>query len=54
MIITSIVDMAKEIGIGTLAEGVENAEQLKFLSDIGCEKVQGFFYGKPLTFENAL
>lgn len=54
MIITSIVDMAKKIGIGTLAEGVENAEQLKFLSDIGCEKVQGFFYGKPLTFENAL
>ncbi len=46
-IITSVVDMAKKIGIQTLAEGVETKEQLDFLNSIGCEKIQGYYYGKP-------
>ncbi|MDD6450413.1 MAG: GGDEF domain-containing phosphodiesterase [Lachnospiraceae bacterium] len=46
-ILTSIVDMAKRLGIRTLAEGVETEEQLAFLRDIGCEKLQGFLIGKP-------
>lgn len=39
-IITAIVKMAKEIGIQTLAEGVETEEQFLFLKNIGCEKIQ--------------
>lgn len=47
-IITSIVRMAKEIGIQTLAEGVETKEQYEFLRQIGCEKIQGYYFGKPM------
>ena len=46
-IIASVVDMAKRLGIQTLAEGVETREHAEFLRHIGCEKQQGFFYGKP-------
>ena len=48
-IVTAIVRMAKEIGIQTLAEGVETKEQYEFLRRIGCEKVQGFYFGKPMS-----
>ena len=47
-LLASIVPMAKELGMHTLAEGVETAEQVAFLKAIGCEKLQGFFYGKPM------
>lgn len=47
-IISSVVNMSKKIGIKTLAEGVETAEQYRFLKQIGCEKIQGFLFGRPL------
>ncbi|MDD6788517.1 MAG: EAL domain-containing protein [Lachnospira sp.] len=47
-ILTSIVDMAKQIGVRTLAEGVETGEQYQFLKQIGCEKVQGYYFGHPM------
>ena len=45
-IISSIVAMAKELGVRTLCEGVETQEQVDFLKEIGCECIQGWFYGK--------
>ncbi|MCR4657790.1 MAG: EAL domain-containing protein [Lachnospiraceae bacterium] len=55
-IVLSTVTMAKDIGIMTLAEGVETEEQLDFLKEIGCTRIQGFYYGKPappeLVFEH--
>lgn len=50
-ILRSLVLMAKNLGIHTLAEGVETQEQLDFLRSIGCEKIQGYYYGKPLPYE---
>lgn len=50
-IITSVVMMAKAIGIHTLAEGVETLEQVEFLRSIGCEKIQGYYYGRPMPYE---
>lgn len=47
-IIESVVRMAKSIGIQTLAEGVETEEQYEFLKSIGCEKIQGYYFGKPI------
>ncbi len=47
-IVKAIISMAKRIGIQTLAEGVETKEQYEFLRYIGCEKVQGYFYSRPL------
>ncbi len=51
IIIASIVRMAKKLGIHTLAEGVETQEQYDFLREIGCEKIQGYFKGKPIPFD---
>ena len=53
-IMTSVVQMAKEIDIHTLAEGVETEEQFRYLRNIGCEKVQGFYFGRPLPYDEAL
>ena len=47
IIISSMVRMAKCLGLKTLAEGVETQEQMDFLKEIGCEKAQGYYYGKP-------
>ncbi|SEF64143.1 EAL domain, c-di-GMP-specific phosphodiesterase class I (or its enzymatically inactive variant) [Butyrivibrio sp. Su6] len=51
-IITSTVIMAKEIDIMTLAEGVENQEQVEFLKNIGCGRLQGYYYGKPMPIND--
>lgn len=50
-IVTMMIEMAKKLGIHTLAEGVENYELLNFLRSVGCEKIQGHFFGKALPCE---
>jgi diguanylate cyclase (GGDEF)-like protein len=50
-ILRSLVLMAKNLGVHTLAEGVETKEQVDFLTSIGCEKLQGYYFGKPLPYE---
>ena len=51
LIIASIVDMAKKLGIHTLAEGVETKEQYEYLKIIGCEIIQGYYFAKPMPVE---
>ena len=53
-IVTAIVKMAKVIDIHALAEGVETEEQFAYMRDIGCEKVQGYYFGKPMPFDQAI
>ncbi len=43
-----LIGMSKSLGIDVLAEGAESLEQIKFLSDVGCHLVQGFYYSKPI------
>lgn len=50
-IIRSIIRMAKNLSIHTLAEGAETKEQVDFLRESGCEDIQGYFYGKPMSIE---
>ena len=52
VIIASIVDLAKKLGIHTLAEGVETEEQYEYLKRIGCELIQGYYFSKPLPIED--
>nr|MCR5785292.1 GGDEF domain-containing phosphodiesterase [Eubacterium sp.] len=49
-IITGMVLMAKNLGIHTLMEGVETEEQVEFLRELGCEFVQGYYFGRPEPF----
>jgi len=48
MILSSVVRMAKWLGLPVIAEGVETIEQADFLKSIGCEYIQGYFYSRPL------
>lgn len=52
IILTSIVEMAKKLNISVICEGVENYSQSKFLSNIGCDMIQGYYYSKPLSQKN--
>ena len=47
-IVKAIVHLAKNLGMGLVAEGVENNEQLGLLKDLGCDYAQGYLFGKPL------
>ncbi|BFI95306.1 MAG: hypothetical protein RSP_08160 [Rhodanobacter sp.] len=46
-----IVDIGKRLGMTTVAEGVESAEQLAMLETLGCDLMQGYFIGKPMRAE---
>jgi EAL domain-containing protein (putative c-di-GMP-specific phosphodiesterase class I)/GGDEF domain-containing protein len=50
-VITAVVRMAKKLNISTLAEGVETEEQVLFLKKIGCEKIQGYYFARPMPME---
>lgn len=50
-IITSIVSLAQKIGMQTLSEGVETQEAYDFLKEIGCQRLQGYLFGKPMPKE---
>ena len=49
-IIASIVSMAKYINMVTLVEGVETHDQIEFLKSIGCDRLQGYYFSKPLPY----
>ena len=46
----SIIDMVEKMGLETIAEGVENKEQLDLLNKFNCNFVQGFLRGKPMPY----
>jgi diguanylate cyclase (GGDEF)-like protein len=48
-IVRSIIDLAHNLGLGTVAEGVETKEVLDRLAEMKCETVQGYYIGKPIS-----
>lgn len=50
-ITSSIINMVSKMGLETIAEGVENENQLNLLNKFNCNVVQGFYRGKPMPFE---
>lgn len=49
IIINSVINMAKNLNMETVAEGVEDKKQSDLLKNMGCDIVQGYFYAKPMT-----
>jgi diguanylate cyclase (GGDEF)-like protein/PAS domain S-box-containing protein len=52
-IIQSIVQLAKSFRMSVTAEGVETAEDFERMRDLGCDTIQGYLFGKPLSYERA-
>lgn len=51
IITESIIYMVKKLGFETIAEGVETEEQFRYLNEIDCDNIQGYFLGKPMPSE---
>lgn len=52
-IIQSIVQLAKSFRMSVTAEGVETTEDFERMRDLGCDIIQGYLFGKPLSYERA-
>jgi EAL domain-containing protein (putative c-di-GMP-specific phosphodiesterase class I) len=48
-IVASALSVSRALGLFSVAEGVETAEQLAVLRAIGCDAAQGFYFSKPMT-----
>ncbi|MBQ7147166.1 MAG: GGDEF and EAL domain-containing protein [Pseudobutyrivibrio sp.] len=49
-----IIKGANDLGVKPLCEGVETEEHYQFLKQIGCERAQGYYFGKPMPLEDML
>lgn len=54
IILTELMKMATSLGVNTVCEGVETEEQVRFLQEIGCSKLQGYYFMKPVPREQLL
>lgn len=50
-IVKTIVDLAKQLKLRVVTEGVETEEQLSLVRELGCDMIQGYYYSKPLPID---
>jgi diguanylate cyclase (GGDEF)-like protein len=50
-IVRSTIDLAHNLGLSVVAEGVENAQILRLLASLGCDEAQGYHLGRPMPLE---
>ena len=50
-IVSSVILMSKSLGLNIVAEGAETEEQVQMLKDMGCNIIQGYYYGKPMPYD---
>jgi len=52
-IINAVVAMARSLDMTTTAEGVETAEEAELIRNLGCDKIQGYYFGRPMAANDA-
>jgi diguanylate cyclase (GGDEF)-like protein/PAS domain S-box-containing protein len=52
IIVQTIIQMAHNLNLRTIAEGVENQETFSLLNSFGCDEIQGYFFSKPITSDD--
>ncbi|PSB36221.1 bifunctional diguanylate cyclase/phosphodiesterase [Aphanothece cf. minutissima CCALA 015] len=50
-IVLTIINLARTLGLRTIAEGVETPEQMELLRRAGCDEIQGYWIGRPMSSE---
>ena len=50
-VIRNTIALAHSLGMQVLAEGVETASQVKILRELDCDEIQGFYYSRPVPWE---
>lgn len=46
--------MADALDLSTTAEGVETEAELNLIQELGCKKIQGYYFGRPMRFADSL
>ncbi len=54
VILNMIIDLASSLGMYSLTEGVETEEEAEFLARVGCGRLQGYYFGKPMPLEGII
>lgn len=54
IIIKNIVHLAKDLSLRTLTEGVETKEHVEFLAQCGCDRMQGYYFSRPLPYDDVM
>ena len=54
LLVKTIIDMSKNLGLHSVAEGVETKEQLNILRELGCDCIQGYYFSKPLDLQSMI
>ena len=47
-VIGSLIDLCHKLGLGCIAEGIETKEQGELLKSLGCDRLQGYYFGRPM------
>lgn len=50
----TIVTLGQKLGLKTIAEGIEKKEQATYLLKLGCDEAQGYFYAKPMPYDDLI
>ena len=54
VIVSNIINMANQMGVATLVEGVESEEHMGILRAMGCDKMQGFLFSEPRPLQSVI
>jgi EAL domain-containing protein (putative c-di-GMP-specific phosphodiesterase class I) len=52
-LVRSIIDLGHDLGLAVVAEGVEEADEVECLRELGCDYCQGYFYSRPVPASQA-
>jgi EAL domain-containing protein (putative c-di-GMP-specific phosphodiesterase class I) len=53
-LVSSVISLGHNIGMSIIAEGIEKKEQSEMLKKMGCDKIQGYFYSRPIPEQDVL
>jgi EAL domain-containing protein (putative c-di-GMP-specific phosphodiesterase class I) len=54
IIVQAIINIAKGLNVEVVAEGVETEKQARILRELGCDYLQGYYFGKPVSYQDTL